>query len=164
MISILISINVATAYFELKSTILGGRLLRAPPPTALTRRSTPFLVTYQAIRALICHAAADTGADPGRLSFTTALHAARRTLGRGVAAIQAAGDEILASHLPGRPPRTCARALAEAATRLPVQERQAPAATTAHPLHRHHHHARAQPPDNPATRPKPATDQAAASP
>ena len=32
----------------------------------------------KAIRALICHAAA--GTDPGRLSFTTALNAARRTL------------------------------------------------------------------------------------
>ena len=47
------------------------------------------LITYQAIRALICHAAAGTGTDPGRLSFTIALHAAHRTLGRGPAAIQA---------------------------------------------------------------------------
>jgi hypothetical protein len=74
----------------------------APPGT------WALLITYQAIRALICHAA---GAGPGRLSFTTALHAARRTLGPGTTALQAAGDEILASLLPGRPPRTCALVL-----------------------------------------------------
>ena len=57
---------------------------------------------------MLCPFAAGTSTDPGRLSFTTALHAARRTLGHGTTAIQAAGDEILASPLPGRPPRTFA--------------------------------------------------------
>jgi hypothetical protein len=105
--------GIETAYREAKSYLAGGRVLRSRTPGLARQETWALLITYQAVRALICHAAAGTGTDPGRLSFTTTLHAARRTLGRGPAAIQAAGDEILASPLPGRPPRTCARALAE---------------------------------------------------
>jgi hypothetical protein len=103
--------GIETAYREAKSYLASGRILRSRTPGLARQEAWALLITYQAIRALICHAAA--GTDPGRLSFTTALHAARRTLGRGPAAIQAAADEILGSPLPGRPPRTCARALAE---------------------------------------------------
>ena len=105
--------GIETAYREAKSYLAGGRVLRSRTPGLARQEAWALLIAYQAVRALICHAAAGTSADPGRLSFTTALHAARRTLGRGPAAIHPAGDEILASPLPGRPPRTCARALAE---------------------------------------------------
>jgi Transposase DDE domain len=105
--------GIETAYREAKSYLAGGRVLRSRTPGLARQEIWALLIAYQAVRALICHAASGTGADPGRLSFTTALHAARRTLGRGPAAIHPAGDEILASPLPGRPPRTCVRALAE---------------------------------------------------
>ena len=83
--------------------------------------SWALLITYQAVRALICHAAAGTGTDPGRLSFTTALHAARRTLASPAATLATAGNEILANPLPGRPPRTCARALADPTRPYPAR-------------------------------------------
>ena len=105
--------GIETAYREAKSYLAGSRVLRSRTPGLARQEAWALLITYQAVRALVCRAAAGTGADPGRLSFTTALHAARRTLGHGTAAIQAATDEILAAPLPGRPPRTCARALAE---------------------------------------------------
>ena len=107
--------GIESAYREAKSYLAGGRVLRSRTPGLARQETWALLITYQAIRALICHAAAGTGADPGRLSFTTALHAARRTLGRGPAAILASRrGEILANPLPGRaPPRTCARALAD---------------------------------------------------
>jgi len=75
-------------------------------------------ITCQAVRALICRAAA----DPGRLSFTTALHAARWTLNHGTAAaIQAAADEIPVRPLPGRPPAP-AHAPSPSRNALTVQE------------------------------------------
>src|ERR1035438_5833908 len=155
--------GIETAYREAKSYLAGSRVLRSRTPGLARQEIWALLITYQAIRALICHAAAGTGTDPGRLSFTTALHAARRTLGHGITAIQAAGDEILASPLPGRPPRTCARALADPARGYPSRKGRpqplpqrihctvtitTPGTTTRQP-----HHQR-----------KPATSQAAASP
>jgi DDE family transposase len=155
--------GIETAYREAKPCLAGSRVPRSRTPGLARQEIWALLVTYQAIRALICHAAAGTGTDPGRLSSTTALHAARRTLGRGTAAIQAAGDEILASPLPGRPPRTCARALADPARGYPSRKGKpqplpqrihctvtvtTPGTTTRQPRHQH----------------KPATDQTAASP
>jgi hypothetical protein len=155
--------GIETAYREAKSYLAGSRVLRSRTPGLARQEIWALLITYQAIRALICHAAAGTGTDPGRLSFTTALHAARRTLGRGTTAIQAAGDEILASPLPGRPPRTCARALADPARGYPSRKGKphplpqrihctvtitTPGTSTLQPRHQH----------------KPATSQAATPP
>ena len=155
--------GIETAYREAKSYLAGSRVLRSRTPGLARQEIWALLITYQAIRALICHAAAGTGTDPGRLSFTTALHAARRTLGHGITAIQAAGDEILASPLPGRPPRTCARALADPARGYPSRKGKpqplpqrihctvtitTPGTTTRQPHHQH----------------KPATSQAATPP
>ena len=153
--------GIETAYREAKSYLAGSRVLRSRTPGLARQEIWALLITYQAIRALICHAAA--GTDPGRLSFTTALHAARRTLGHPATAIQAAGDEILASPLPGRPPRTCARALADPARGYPSRKGKpqplpqrihctvtitTPGTTTRQPHHQH----------------KPATSQAATPP
>lgn len=144
--------GIETAYREAKSYLAGGRVLRSRTPGLARQEIWALLITYQAVRALICRTAADAGTDPGLLSFTTALHAARRTLGHGPAAIQAAGDEILASPLPGRPPRTCARALAEPAHAYPGRKGRpqplprrihcavavtAPGTTTRQPHHQH---------------------------
>jgi hypothetical protein len=88
-------------------------------PAGYRLKAWALLITYQAIRALICHAAA--GTDPGRLSFTAALNAARRTLASPTATLASAGSEILASPLPGRSPRTCARALADPTRPYPAR-------------------------------------------
>jgi Transposase DDE domain/Insertion element 4 transposase N-terminal len=111
--------GIESAYREAKSYLAGGRILRSRTPDLARQEAWALLITYQAIRALICHAAA--GTDPGRLSFTAALNAARRTLGSPTAALAAAGSEILASPLPGRAPRTCARALADPTRRYPAR-------------------------------------------
>jgi hypothetical protein len=111
--------GIESAYREAKSYLAGGRVLRSRTPGLARQEAWALLITYQAIRALICHAAA--GTDPGRLSFTTALNAARRTLASPTATLASAGSEILASPLPGRPPRTCARALADPTRPYPAR-------------------------------------------
>jgi hypothetical protein len=111
--------GIETAYREAKSYLAGSRVLRSRTPGLARQEAWALLITYQAIRALICHAAA--GTDPGRLSFTTALNAARRTLASPAATLATAGSEILASPLPGRPPRTCARALADPTRPYPAR-------------------------------------------
>jgi hypothetical protein len=111
--------GIESAYREAKSYLADARILRSRTPGLARQEAWALLITYQAIRALICHAAA--GTDPGRLSFTTALHAARRTLASPTATPASAGNEILASPLPGRPPRTCARALADPTRPYPAR-------------------------------------------
>ena len=70
--------EIETAYLELKSTILGGRVLRARTPGGIEQEVYALLVTYQALRTAIADAAATVpGADPDRASFTTALNTAR---------------------------------------------------------------------------------------
>lgn len=70
--------EVETSYLELKSTILGGRVLRAATPTGIAQEVYALLITYQALRTALADTALarpDIRAD--RLSFTVALHAAR---------------------------------------------------------------------------------------
>jgi hypothetical protein len=111
--------GIESAYREAKSYLAGGRVLRSRTPGLARQETWALLIAYQAVRALICHAAA--GTDPGRLSFTTALHAARRTLANPAATLATAGSEILAHPLPGRPARTCARALADPTRPYPAR-------------------------------------------
>lgn len=70
--------EIETAYCELKSTILGGRVLRGRHPAAVTQEVWALLTAYQVLRIAISDTAlARPGIDPDRLSFTTALYAAR---------------------------------------------------------------------------------------
>ena len=81
--------EIETAYLELKSTILGGRVLRARTPDGVEQEVYALLVTYQALRAAIADAASTVpGTDPDRASFTIALNTARDqvTLAAGVIA------------------------------------------------------------------------------
>lgn len=81
--------EIETAFFELKSTILGGRVLRARTPTGLSQEIYALLITYQAIRIAISDAVLTRPqVDPDRGSFTIALNAARDqlTAARGVLA------------------------------------------------------------------------------
>ena len=49
--------EIETAYFELKSTILGGRVLRARTPGGIDQEIYALLVTYQVLRTAIADAA-----------------------------------------------------------------------------------------------------------
>jgi hypothetical protein len=118
--------EIETAYFELKSTIRGGRALRARTPDGIDQEVYALLVTYQALRAAIADAAGTVpGTDPDRASFAIALNAARDQviLAAGVLAgtvIDLAGTIgrlVLASLMPSRrlrvSPRVVKRAMSK---------------------------------------------------
>ena len=78
--------EIETAYLELKSSILGGRVLRARTPAGIDQEVHALLVCYQLLRLAMADATStQPGIDPDRASFTIALQAARDQL------IQAAG-------------------------------------------------------------------------
>jgi hypothetical protein len=115
--------EVETAYFELKSTILGGRVLRARTPDGIDQEVHALLVTYQVLRTAIADAAGTVpGTDPDRASFTVALNAARDQviLAAGVLAGTATdlagtiGRHVLASLMPARRLRTSPRVVKRA--------------------------------------------------
>ena len=65
----------------MKSTILGGRVLRARTPAGVHQEVYALLVTYQILRTAMADATStQPGTDPDRASFTLALHAARDQL------------------------------------------------------------------------------------
>jgi Insertion element 4 transposase N-terminal/Transposase DDE domain len=115
--------EIETAYLELKSTILGGRVLRARTPDGIEQEIYALLVTYQALRTAIADAAATVpGTDPGRVSFTIAMNAARDQviLAAGVIPGTAAsltgkiGKLVLADLMPSRRLRISPRAVKRA--------------------------------------------------
>jgi hypothetical protein len=116
--------EIETAYLELKSTILGGRVLRARTPDGIEQEIYALLVTYQALRTAIADAAGTVpGTDPDRASFTIALDAARDQVIQAAGVIAGTridlagriGRHVLASLMPGRrlriSPRVVKRAL-----------------------------------------------------
>jgi hypothetical protein len=113
-----------TSYREWKTYLRGpGRTLRGRDPALARQELWAYLAVYQAIRTLIARAAAATGTDPARLSFTAALDAARRTLPAArdhiAAALAQAEAEILACPVPERKGRVYPRAVKKPAPRYP---------------------------------------------
>jgi hypothetical protein len=115
--------EIETAYLELKSTILGGRVLRARTPDGVDQEVYALLVTYQALRTAIADAAATVpGTDPDRASFAVALNAARDQVilaagvitGASVDLAGAIGRLVLASLMPARRLRTSPRVVKRA--------------------------------------------------
>ncbi len=115
--------EIETSFLELKSTILGGRVLRAATPAGVTQEVYALLTTYQALRTAIADTAlARPEISPDRLSFTVALHAARDQVIHAAAAISEAtvdligriGAAVLNQPLPPRPARTCPRVVKRA--------------------------------------------------
>lgn len=107
---------IELAYREIKASLRGSRVvLRGRTPALARQELWGYLVTYQAIRAIICRAAAGAGLDPGRISFTAAVHAARGTIAAArtdmTAALDAAGAQILTALVPERDGRVCPRAV-----------------------------------------------------
>lgn len=73
--------EIETAFLELKSTTLGGRVLRARTPTGVEQEVYALLAAYQALRLVIADATTSQPTiSPDRASFTVALHAARDQL------------------------------------------------------------------------------------
>src|ERR1700745_3521873 len=101
-------------YRECKTYLRGpGRVLRGRTPALPRQELWAYLAVYQAIRAIIVRAAAGAGLDPDQISFTAALHAARRTLGSRdqAAALDATETEILTCLAPPRQGRPSPRAV-----------------------------------------------------
>lgn len=103
--------EVETAYLEIKSSILGGRVLRARTPDGIDQEVHALLIVYQILRTAMTDATdSRPGLDPDRASFTTALNTARDQLtnAAGVIAdtvidlVGAIGRAVLAHLLPDR--------------------------------------------------------------
>jgi len=118
--------EIETAYLELKSTILGGRVLRARTPPGIAQEIYALLTTYQALRLAMADATdSQPGLAPDRASFTTALHAARDLViqAAGVIAettidlVGTIGRLVLANPLPARRTRTSPRAVKRATSK-----------------------------------------------
>ncbi|MEC3981992.1 IS4 family transposase [Amycolatopsis sp. H20-H5] len=111
--------EIETAFLEIKSTILGGKVLRARTPTGVVQEIYALLVTYQILRTAMADAT-DTqpGTDPDRAAFTIALHAARDQIVHATSVIAdtnidlvgAIGRLVLANLLPDRRIRTSYKA------------------------------------------------------
>ena len=118
--------EVETAYLELKSTILGGRVLRARTPDGIEQEIYALLVTYQALRTAIADAASTVpGTDPDRASLTIALNAARDQVIQAAGVIAGAvtdlagkiGRSVLSSLMPSRRLRISPRVVKRAMSR-----------------------------------------------
>ena len=103
--------EVETAYLEIKSSILGGRVLRARTADGIDQEVYALLAVYQILRTAMTDATdSRPGTSPDRASFTTALNTARDQLtnAAGVIAdtvidlVGAIGRAVLAHLLPER--------------------------------------------------------------
>ena len=103
--------EIETAYLEIKSSILGGRVLRARTCDGIDQEIYALLVVYQVLRTAMTDATdSQPATNPDRASFTTALNTARDqiTNAAGVIAeavidlVGAIGRAVLAHLLPDR--------------------------------------------------------------
>lgn len=109
--------EIETTYLELKSSMLGSRVLRARTAAGIDQEIYALLVTYQLIRTAISDATYDTGIDPDRGSFAIAFHAARDQLVLAAGVITESvvdlvgviGRRVITEPLPKRRLRVCPR-------------------------------------------------------
>lgn len=119
--------EIETAFLEMKSTILGGRVLRARTPQGVDQEVYALLITYQALRIAITDAVlAHPDLDPDRGSFTVALNTAREqlVLAAGVITdtvidlIGTIGSSVLDHLMPTRRTRTNPRVVKRAISKF----------------------------------------------
>ncbi|MER5987037.1 IS4 family transposase [Streptomyces sp. NPDC001787] len=135
--------EIETAYLELKSTILGGRVLRSRTPQGIDQEIYVLLVVYQLLRTDMADATSTRpGTDPDRAGFSIAWQAARDQiiLAAGVIAgtvidlTGTIGRHVLANLLPVRrlrvSPRIVERAISKYQARGPRIDRTSYKATT----------------------------------
>jgi Insertion element 4 transposase N-terminal/Transposase DDE domain len=112
--------EVESAYFEIKKTMLGRRVLRARTLPGITQEIYALLTVYQALRIAIADTTiAAPGADPDRASFSVALQAAREQViqaagviaGETIDLAGTIGRHILGNLLPDRRLRVSPRAV-----------------------------------------------------
>ena len=124
--------EIETSYFELKSTILAGRVLRGRHPDAVTQELWALLIAYQLLRTAMADAILHRpDIDPDRTSFTTALNTARDQViradqiqaGTHVDLVGRIGTAILEQLLPNRRTRTHARAIKRAISKYRAKTR-----------------------------------------
>jgi hypothetical protein len=113
-----------TGLAEFKTYLHGrGRILRSRTPELARQELWAYLAICQLTRAVIALAAAGAGLDPDRISFTTTLHAIRRTLPAARTSPDAALAEteasILAVQVPRREGRVCLRAATRPSSPFP---------------------------------------------
>lgn len=115
--------EIETAFLELKSTTLGGRVLRARTPAGISQEVYALLTAYQAVRLTMASATtSDPATSPDRASFTIALHAARDQVIHASGVIAATtidlvgkiGRAVLANLLPPRRTRISPRVVKRA--------------------------------------------------
>jgi hypothetical protein len=115
--------EIETAYLELKSTVLGGRVLRARTPDGIDQEVHALLVTYQALRLVMADATAShPDIPPDRAGFTVALHTARDQVVHAAGIITDTtvdlvgriGHAVLTHLLPARRSRSCPRVVKRA--------------------------------------------------
>ena len=135
--------EIETAYLELKSTILGGRVLRARTPEGIEQEIYALLVVHQLLRTAMADATSTQhGTDPDRASFSIAWQTARDLViqAAGVIAdtvidlVGTIGRHVLADLLPQRrlrvSPRIVKRAISKYQARGPRIDRTSYKATT----------------------------------
>jgi len=110
--------EIETAYLELKSSMLGGRVLRARTPTGVVQEIYALLVVYQLLRTAMADATnTQPSTDPDRASFSIAWQAARDQIIQAASVIAdtvidlvgTIGRHVLADLLPDRRLRVCPR-------------------------------------------------------
>lgn len=133
--------EIETCYLEIKSTILGGRVLRARTPSGVAQEIYALLTAYQILRIAIADAAWQADVDPDRASFTIAVNTARDQIiqAAGVIAdtvidlIGVIGRQVLANLMPDRrlrvSPRIVKRAISKHRAKGPVLDRTSYKAT-----------------------------------
>ncbi len=114
--------EIESAYCELKSSLLGGRVLRGKHPTAVRQETWALLAAYQTLRTAMADAVlTQPELDPDRASFTIALATARDQIVHAAGIIATSidllgriGTAVLADLLPRRGIRTSTRAIKRA--------------------------------------------------
>ncbi|WP_427018195.1 IS4 family transposase [Pseudarthrobacter sp. P1] len=110
--------EIETSFRDLKSTMLGGKVLRSRTPGGIEQEIYAFLVAYQLLRTAMADATnTDPGLDPDRASFSIALdtatdliiQAANTTTGSTIDLVGTIGRNVLAHLLPARRLRVCPR-------------------------------------------------------
>jgi len=140
-----------TGFAEFKTYLRGaGRILRGRTPELARQELWAYLALYQAIRAIICLAAAGAGLDPDRISFTATLHAIRRTIPLArtspAAALAETEAAIVTELIPQRHGRLCVRAVTHPSSpypsrrnhKGPISQHAQPTITIRHPNHPPH--------------------------